>query len=138
MKHQKDKTEQNEQFEVLFLEGVLDKAPKFVEALIKLGDLYTKQGFFEKGLKADQRLVKLRPEDPTVLYNLACSYSLVGKLDKSFTVIQIAIDKGYEDFNHLKKDNDLKNLRYYLPFQEYFRKLTTPDCKKVKAEDEKL
>jgi len=123
MKHQEDKKPKDEQFEIHFLEGVLGKAPNFIEALISLGDLYTKQGLFEKGLAVDQRLVKLRPEDPTVLYNLACSYSLVGKLDKAFAVIQIAVDKGYEDLDRLKKDNDLKNLRYYVPFQEYFAKL---------------
>ena len=62
--------------EIGFIEGVVRKDPGFVEALQILGDDYTKRGRFDDGLKVDEQLAELRPQDATVLYNLACSYSL--------------------------------------------------------------
>jgi len=118
----------NEQFEIQFFEGVLEKSPNFVEALIALGDLYTKHGFYEKGLYVDQKLVQLKPDDPIVLYNLACSYSLLGNLEKAFCVIQIAVARGYDEFDFMQKDSDLEKLREYLPFKDFLDQL-----KNVKA-----
>ena len=118
----------DEQFEIQFFEGVLKGSPNFVEALIALGDLYTKHGFFEKGLHVDQKLVQLKPDDPIVLYNLACSYSLLGNLEKAFCVIQIAVARGYDEFDFMQKDRDLEKLREYLPFKDFLDQL-----KNVKA-----
>ena len=118
----------DEQFEIQFFEGVLKGSPNFVEALIALGDLYTKHGFFEKGLHVDQKLVQLKPDDSIVLYNLACSYSLLGNLEKAFRVIQIAVARGYDEFDFMQKDSDLEKLREYLPFKDFLDQL-----KNVKA-----
>lgn len=119
MKKQKQKKHNDEEFEIRFLEGVLQKSPHFIEALIQIGHLYTQCGFFQKGLSVDQKLARLRPQDPIVLYNLSCSYSLTGQVEKAFAVLQVAIDQGYHDFEHLHQDQDLKNLHQYPPFQEY-------------------
>jgi len=62
--------------EIGFMEGVVQRDPRFVEALQILGDDYTRRGKFHEGLKIDEQLVELRPQDPTMLYNLACSYTL--------------------------------------------------------------
>lgn len=110
-------------FEIKFYEGILKDNPDFVECLAALGDLYTKKGFYEKGLKVDLRLAKLKPEDPVVLYNLACSYSLVKDLDKAFVMIKKAVKYGYNDFRHMKKDHDLDNLRSDKRFQRYYTKI---------------
>jgi tetratricopeptide (TPR) repeat protein len=99
------------EFEIVFFEGLLEKDPNFVDALIPLADLYTKKGLYEKGLELDRRLAKLRPEEPVVRYNLACSLALMGKKDDAFEALERAIELGYDDFEHLKKDSDLKRLR---------------------------
>ena len=106
-------------FEIQFLEGVLKASPNFVEALVNLGDLYTKQGFYEKGLSVDLKLAMLKPEDPIVLYNLACSYSLIHDLEKSLKVLKAAIKQGYCDFDHLEQDADLINLRQFPAFKSF-------------------
>lgn len=113
MKPKKNRKNKTDHFEIQFLEGVIDKSPRFIEALIALGDLYTKNGMFEQGLAIDQKLASLRPEDPFILYNLACSYSLLNDVNKAFSAIQLAIRLGYDDFDFLKKDHDLKNLRLH-------------------------
>ena len=110
-------------FQIEFYEGVLRKNPNFVEALSALGDLYTAAGFFQKGLEIDERLIQLRPEDPIVLYNLACSYSLLHRMDEALKTIQFAIEFGYHDFEHLEEDEDLANLRNDQRFQDFYNSL---------------
>ena len=72
----------DEEFIVWFMEGVIEDYPYFLECLMYLGNAYTAMGEYEKGLQIDVRLVKLKPEDPLVHYNLACSYSLLGNIKK--------------------------------------------------------
>lgn len=121
-KMKRDKKDHTD-FEIQFYEGVLRKKPDFVEALSALGDLYTRQGRYEKGLEIDEHLLRLRPEDPIVLYNLACSYSLLSDTDRALRTIQQAIDHGYDDFHHLEQDGDLDNLRHDRRFLEYFSRI---------------
>ena len=40
------------EFQMVFYEGVLRQRPDFVDVLIALGEIYTKKGFYEKGLKS--------------------------------------------------------------------------------------
>jgi len=94
-----------------FFEGLVRRDPNFVDALMPLAELYTKKGLHEKGLEVDERLSKLRPQDPVVHYNLACSFALCGKKEEAFRALERAIELGYDDFEHLKKDTDLKSLR---------------------------
>jgi len=97
--------------EIAFLEGVVQRDPQYVQALQVLGDNYTQRGRFERGLKIDEELARLRPDDPTVLYNLACSYALVSKFEAAVMALSRAIDQGYHDFRWLMRDPDLKQLR---------------------------
>ncbi len=110
-------------FEIQFLEGILKKNPEFVEALGFLGELYTLKGAYKEGLAVDERLAKLRPSDETVLYNLACSYSLLNDIDKSLTILRRAVECGYNDFRHLERDHDLDNIRKDSRFEEFLLKL---------------
>jgi tetratricopeptide (TPR) repeat protein len=97
-------------FEMSFYEGLIREKPNYIDALKPLAELYTKRGDYEKGLEIDLRLSELCPEDPDVIYNLACSYALTGQTDQSFAALGRAIELGYRDFDHMKKDGDLKSL----------------------------
>jgi len=117
-------------FEIAFCESLVQKNPDFLPALRLLGDLYTKKGSFEKGLHVDEHLSLLQPQDPFIYYNLACSYSLLNQTDKAFRSIKLAIKCGYRDFDYLKQDNDLTNLRNDNRFQRYFLRV----LRKIKQE----
>ena len=108
----------NLDIEIGFLEGLVQRDPEYVDALQLLGDDYTRRGHFEEGLRMDERLVRLRPEDPLVLYNLACSYSLTGHCDQAAETLKQALERGYEDLKWLAKDPDLDNLRKHPRWQE--------------------
>ena len=107
------------EFEIQFYESVLQHSPNFVELLMALGDLYTKKGFYQKGLEVDLKLSVLRPEDPYVHYNLACSYALMGSKESALASIRRALETGYEDFEHLEHDADLALLLDDPDFKKY-------------------
>jgi tetratricopeptide (TPR) repeat protein len=119
-------------FEILFFENVLKEAPDFIEALIALGDLYTKEGYYQKGLEVDERLARLRPDDGVVLYNLACSYSLINDVPRAREAMKAAFKNGYEDIEHLVKDTDLLNLLADTQFVDILKDRRKPRTRKSK------
>jgi tetratricopeptide (TPR) repeat protein len=82
-----------------------------VEALSFLGNTFTRRGLHERGLELDLRLVRLRPESPRAKYNLACSYALLGRPEEAFRALDAAIEYGFDDAEHLARDEDLNSLR---------------------------
>lgn len=113
----------NTSFEIRFYEGIIARSPYFIEALSALGDLYTRNRLYHRGLEIDERLYLLRPRDPIVLYNLACSYSLLNEKDKALRSIKQAINCGYDDFEFLESDSDLYNLRSDPRFVRFFARI---------------
>lgn len=98
-------------FEIGFYEKILQDNPDFLDALIAIGDAYTKAGRYEDGLKIDRRLSELKPLDPMVHYNLACSYSLLKNADSCLDTLKKAIELGYDDFGFMEADSDLNFIR---------------------------
>lgn len=98
---------------IAFLEGLVKREPGYVEALQILGDDYTRRGKFVAGLKVDEQLSELRPADPMVQYNLACSYSLTGNFNQALAALERALNLGYQDFKWLAQDPDLNDLRLH-------------------------
>lgn len=97
--------------EIGFMEGIVKRDPRYVEALQILGDDYTRRGKYVAGLKVDEKLAQLRPEDSLVHYNLACSYSLTDQFEQAVAALEKALSLGYRDFKWLAKDPDLDKLR---------------------------
>ncbi|MFH0876990.1 MAG: hypothetical protein V1863_02025 [Candidatus Omnitrophota bacterium] len=110
-------------FQMAFYEAILKDNPDFVDALMALGEIYTKKGFYAKGLEVDKKLLRLRPENPIVHYNLACSLSLLGDVLSSFKAIKSAVSLGYDDFGFMERDPDLTNLRRSRRFEELMKEL---------------
>lgn len=117
--------------EISFLEGIVRRDPEFVEALQILGDDYTRRGQVDKGLRVDERLSELRPTDPIVYYNLACSYSLSDRLELSLIALDRALTLGYRDFKWMAKDPDLRRLRLSPLYKKIRAKLRLLRYRKV-------
>jgi len=94
-----------------FMEGLVRRDPDYVDALQLLGDHYTQRGRYVEGLKVDERLARLEPDNAIVFYNLACSCSLTDQFDRAALALEQALQLGYRDFTWLAKDPDLKKLR---------------------------
>jgi tetratricopeptide (TPR) repeat protein len=111
---------------IQFIEGIVRRDPDYVDALQLLGDHYTQRGRFNEGLKVDERLARLDPENALVFYNLACSYSLTEQFDRTAFALEKALSLGYRDFAWLARDPDLKKFRRqpaYAEIKEKIRRL---------------
>ena len=113
-------------FELTFFERLVKNNPDFIDALIPLAEVYTHKGMYDKGLKIDQKLARLKKKDPTIHYNLACSLALVGEKEDALLALEHSIRLGYRDFDHMKKDSDLKILREDPRFKSLVSKQVYP------------
>jgi len=112
--------------QIEFIEGVVRRDRRYVEALQLLGDQYTERGRFADSLRVDRRLARLQPEDPQAYYNLACSQSLNGRPERALMALEKALTLGYSDFRWLSRDPDLKAVREhprYRRIRERIRKM---------------
>jgi tetratricopeptide (TPR) repeat protein len=112
---------------IAFMEGIVRRDPRYVEALQILGDHYTQRGKFEHSLKVDKQLSRLEPRNPLVFYNLACSYSLTREFELAAAALEKALRLGYRDFKWLARDPDLRRLRQhpsYRNIKDKIRKMT--------------
>lgn len=98
-------------FEIDFFERILSRDPTYVDILQQLGDLFSRKGCHRRALQADLRLSQLRPRDPMVFYNLACSHALLHHKVEALASLGRAVRLGYRDFDHLTGDPDLASLR---------------------------
>jgi tetratricopeptide (TPR) repeat protein len=112
------------EFEINFYQKLLRAYPDFVDVLIPLGEAYTRRGLHDKGLEVDLRLTQLRGEDPVVWYNLACTYSLLARVEEAGQALRQAIERGYTDLDHLRKDPDLLNLKRSPAYRQVLDLLT--------------
>jgi tetratricopeptide (TPR) repeat protein len=110
-------------FELDFFESILARNPDLLDVLRVHGNNLTLKGRFADGLIIDRRLVELRPNDPLAYYNLACSYSLLKKIDHAVRALRKAIELGYSDFRYLREDHDLDAIRHDPRFRQLLREL---------------
>jgi len=99
--------DKNLDFEICFFESLLAKKPDFCQALIALGEAYTRKGMYDRGRETDLRLVKLRPLDEVAYYNLACDYSLLQDSRNCLRALEKSLVLGYRDFRLMENDADL-------------------------------
>jgi len=121
----RSKSEELLDFEITFYEKLLRAYPDFADVLIPLGGAYTRRGLYDKGLQIDLRLTELRGTDPLTWYNLACSYSLLGRVEEAVDALRQAFGFGYDDLTFLNKDADLANVRRSPKFRQLLESLTS-------------
>jgi len=108
-------------FEIDFFAAVLDRHPEYVDVLRVLGNNLTLKGRYADGLHIDKRLIQLRPSDPLVHYNLACSFALLKRTDAALKTLRRAIELGYRDFRYMREDRDLDGVRHDPRFRQMLR-----------------
>ncbi|HEX2723548.1 MAG TPA: protein kinase [Gemmatimonadaceae bacterium] len=58
-----------------------------------------------------ERAIAADPDDPMLLYNVACNYSQLGRIDDALGALEQAVDRGYGDKAWMEHDSDLDSLR---------------------------
>jgi len=93
--------------------------PKKHEPYRNRGAAHMAAGRFDDA-KADLgKAAELGPSDNRVYYNMACLYSLLKNAKESCSWLQKAVEKGYNNWQHMKQDSDLDNMRQ----SECYRKI---------------
>jgi len=65
----------------------------------------------EKATEYARRALAINPDDPLLLYNITCMYSLLGNPDEALNCLEKAVDKGYGQKDWVAHDSDLDPLR---------------------------
>ena len=85
--------------------------PRFAPAYILLGALLKQPGRLEESINACKKAILLDPDCTAAYYDLACYYSLLSKREQSLAAMEMALCKGFCDFEWVLKDPDLESLR---------------------------
>jgi len=95
--------------------------PDAVEVLNNLAIVYIATNEYEKTLSIVSRMAELQPDNASLYYDIACMYSKQKKVKKSINALKKAIEKGYDNWDLIKADKDLVNIRSSLNYQELLR-----------------
>jgi tetratricopeptide (TPR) repeat protein len=64
-----------------------------------------------KAVEYAQRSLAIDPEDPMLLYNVACTYATMKRYDEALSCLERAVDKGFGHKEWIDHDPDLNPLR---------------------------
>ncbi len=93
--------------------------PKSPFVLEKLARAYKTKKEYQKAHIFYNKILEIMPENPLVYYNIACLYSLQNRKNEAFNWLKKSISKGFDDWDQIKNDKDLKNIKN----TPYFREL---------------
>jgi tetratricopeptide (TPR) repeat protein len=98
-------------FEVQFFDRLLARQPLYEDVLRRQAENLSRAGKYNEVLDLDRRLLCIRPQDPVVHYNLACTLSRLADIDGALEALRQAVRLGYDDLGHIETDPDLDALR---------------------------
>jgi Flp pilus assembly protein TadD len=85
--------------------------PDYTMALYGLVLIYSTRQEYPKALEMLQKIRRLQPNKPEVSYNIACIYAKQKMADESIDWLKQSVGKGFHDWDLLKNDPDLANIR---------------------------
>ena len=65
----------------------------------------------ERSAEFAARATAMDPDDPMVLYNVACLYGVLGRTDDCLTALEQSVNKGWGDKAWLEHDSDFDSVR---------------------------
>ncbi|MGB9498840.1 MAG: tetratricopeptide repeat protein [Dissulfuribacterales bacterium] len=110
--------------------GIFDKAiplykkavsikPEFTAAIYNLAIIYASTGEFDLATENFKKIISYQPNNAAAYYNIACIYALQNQKNQTINWLQQALDHGYDNWDKLRTDPDLDNIKD----EPYFRNL---------------
>ena len=90
------------------------------EALQRKAMQHLRNKEYDKSIETYRKYLELKPNDEIALYNLACAYSLAGKKAEAVEYLRKSVEAGYSNFDHIKRDTDLDNIREEEGYKKLF------------------
>ncbi len=103
--------------QVVVLERQLEFVPEDVRARILLSANYAYFGEGEKARREAQKAVALRPNDPNILYNAACTLGILNLKGEALGLLRKAKESGFPNLEWASRDPDLVCLHNDPEFQ---------------------
>jgi tetratricopeptide (TPR) repeat protein len=100
----------------------IQKDPGYAEAYSNRAAAYMLQRKFNKADEDLRKAKELSPDSPSIRYNYASLHSLRGNVDLALDEIDAALAKGFSDYDALRRDPDLENLRRSPEFRKVLEK----------------
>jgi len=96
---------------ILQLQTALVYEPNFIPGLYNLALSQALVGRFNDSISSFEQLVALQPDNSLYYYNVACLYSLQDEKETAVAWLKKAVALGYDNWDYIIKDDDLKNIR---------------------------
>lgn len=87
-------------------------------------EAYTGQRYADAA-QAYVRILRVQPQDQRALYNLACTYGLLGAAEPAARFLLAAWNAGYRDLDSIQADGDFERVRHRREFRKVLEHLRT-------------
>jgi len=95
---------------------------RYAAAYANRGVAYIQQRKLNKALDDLKQAEGLNPKDKMIQYNLTALFSLQGQRDRALDALDRTLELGFGDYDALRKDPDLNNLRSDPEFRKVLEK----------------
>lgn len=96
---------------IALIERHMEMNPHDTRALCVGANQLSNIGELDKGMKMAEQALARGEDEPLVLYNIACFFSMSGDLDRAIDLLERAVERGWGDRAWLETDSDLVSLR---------------------------
>jgi protein O-mannosyl-transferase len=73
--------------------------------------VYVNKKQYKKAISTFEKIIETQPENDIIYYNISCLYAMQNNKSESVDWLKKAIDNGYKNWEHLKNDKDLQNIK---------------------------
>jgi serine/threonine protein kinase/tetratricopeptide (TPR) repeat protein len=108
---------------VEIVERHIELNPDDARALYLGGGGLLTLGEGERGLEWARRALAIDPNDPMILYNVACLFSQAGEVEPAIDTLERAVEAGLRYKDWIEHDSDFDPLREHSRFQELMARL---------------
>ena len=102
-------------------ENALAIQPDYPQALNNLAMAYAADKQYDNALDAFKKMIAFQPDNASHYYNVAVLYALQTKVIESIEWLKKAIDRGYTNWELIKTDKDLENIRNSAEYKELIK-----------------
>jgi predicted esterase len=90
---------------------------------------------FEEAADICRKMIELIPRSAEPHYNLACAHAQLGRKDEALSELEKSVELGFEDSEHILKDDDLTSLRTEPRFTAAVAKARVKEAQVEKGEE---
>ena len=106
----------------VYIKEILKINPNNPELYCVLGYIYRQRGELEKALYCYNKTLAINPNQADACYNIACLYAKEGNAKNALYWLKVSVDKGFHNWDLIRKDPDLATVRNNFYVRELMKK----------------